>query len=97
VLLIPNLGGPLPQDLPSVKLSRWLTEEFVEGPRRRCVPVDEALDLAREQATRFGLREETGHIVFTVVPSAKPAAPVCARPTTVVGGTTQVTIRAVPT
>lgn len=96
VLLIPNLDGPPPQDLPFVKLSRWLTEEFVEGSRSRCVPVDEALDLAREQATRLGLREETGHIVFTVVPSAEPAAPTCARPTTVVGGTTQVTIRAVP-
>lgn len=97
VRLIPNLGGPPPQDLPFVKLSRWLTAQFVEGPQRRCVPVDEALVLAREQATRLGLREDTGHIVFTIVPSAEPAARTCTRPTTVVGGTTQVTLRPVPT
>jgi hypothetical protein len=95
VLLIPNLGAPPPQDLPFMKLSRWLTEEFVEGPRRRCVAVDEALDLARKQATQLGLREEAGHIVFTIVPSAEAAGPTCARPTTVVGGTTKVAIRAV--
>jgi hypothetical protein len=95
VLLLPNEGGgPPPRDLPFVKLAQWLTQELVEGPNARCLPVEEAATLAREQAARLGLRESIGEVVFNIVPATDSSRPTCARATTVVGGATQVTIRA---
>lgn len=91
VLLLPNLGGPPPSDLPFMRLARWLTGEFVDGPGAQCVTVEEAAARARQEAARLGLREAAGEVVFNVVSSEVPGG--CARPTTVVGGTVQVTIR----
>jgi hypothetical protein len=96
VELVAGLGGPPPQDLPVVELARRLTRQLVEGPEARCLTVDEAAALARREATSLSLSEAKREVVFHVVPPADPAQPTCARVTTVVGGTAEVTMRAVP-
>lgn len=83
---------------PFVELARALTRLLVDGPEARCVPVDEAAALARREAARLGMDElsgESGEVVFHVIPPADPNVPTCARPTTVVGGSVEVTLRAV--
>jgi len=57
---------------------------------------DLAATLARQEAVRVGLSEAKNEVVFHLVPPTDPMSPACARPTTTVGGTVEVTIRAVP-
>jgi hypothetical protein len=93
VELVAGLGGPPPEGLPVVELARRLTRQVVEGPDARCLSVDEAADLARREAVGLGLSEAQREVVFHVVPPTDPDQPACARVTTVVGGTAEVTIR----
>ncbi len=92
--LVSSLGGPVPPDLPVVAVARRLTALIVEGPDARCLTVERAAELARREAERLGLSEAAGQVVFHVVPPDAAQPGTCARVTTVVGGTAEVTIRA---
>lgn len=93
--LVANLQGLAPAEAPYTKLAHRLTDLLVEGAEARCLPVEQAADLARQEATRLGFSEEQNGIVFHEVPPTDPNTPTCARPTTTVAGTVEVTIRAV--
>lgn len=93
VEIVAGLGGPPPRDLPVVELAHRLNRQLVQGPDARCLTVDQAAELARREAATLGLSEAKREVVFHVVPAADPAQPTCARVTTVVGGTAEVTIR----
>lgn len=95
VELIPNLSSELPPG-PSTTLARRLTDQLVEGPDARCLPVDQAAELARQEATRLGFSEVGNGIIFRLVAPTDADVATCARPTTTVAGTVEVTIRAVP-
>jgi|GEM_PF-2202292 len=97
VELVAGLGqGTPPEGEPYTTLAHWLTDQLVRGPDARCLPVDQAAVLARQEAARVGLSEARSEVVFHLVPAADANLPTCARPTTTVGGTVEVTIRAVP-
>ncbi len=96
VELVPRPGGPFSDGVPFVELARSLTRQLVDGADARCLSVDEALAVARQEAVRLGFDENAHEVVFNVVPPTDPAAATCARPTTGVGGTVVVTLRAVP-
>ncbi|HEV3400336.1 MAG TPA: hypothetical protein VG078_00815, partial [Acidimicrobiales bacterium] len=96
VEIVAGLGGPPPRGLPVVELAHRLNRQLVEGPQARCLSVDQAAELARREAATLGLREANREVVVHVVPAVDAAQPTCARVTTVVGGTAEITIRAVP-
>ena len=96
VELAPRPGGPFSDAVPFVQLARSLSRQLIEGADARCLSVDEALAVARQEAVRLGLEENAREIVFHIVPPSDPAALTCARPTTGVGGTVEVTLRAAP-
>jgi hypothetical protein len=96
VELVAGLDQGTAEGVPYATLARWLTDQLVEGPDASCLPVDQAAALARQEAARVGLDETRGDVVFHVVPATDATSPTCARPTTTVGGTVEVTIRAVP-
>jgi hypothetical protein len=95
VELVAGIGGSPPRELPVVELAHRLTRQLVEGPEARCVTVEEAAAVARREAASLGLSEAAREVVLHVVTPTDPA-PTCARATTVVAGTAEVTVRAVP-
>ncbi len=94
VELVARPRGPPPDDLPVVELAHRLTRQLVEGPGARCLPVEQAADMARREAASLGLNEAKREVVIHVVPPTDPHRAMCARATTVVRGTAEVTIRA---
>lgn len=94
--LAPGLHALQPEGAPYTTLAHRLTELLVEGPEARCLPVDQAADIARQEASRLGFSEVDRGIVFHIVAATDPKVATCARPTTDVAGTVEVTVRAVP-
>lgn len=78
------------------ELARSLYEHMVTDPAHRCLTLDEALSLARDEAERLGFDLAGPGIGFETLEAPSGSGPICARPATWVGGLVQVVLREVP-
>jgi hypothetical protein len=82
------------------RLARTLYDRMVAGSDHECLSLDQAADVAREEAGRLGFDPGRDELVVETLPAraARAATPArtCARPTTWVGGHVHVTLREVP-